>query len=344
MKRVLIATLVTMAVASAAAIGMAQTASPAAGAAPANPSQSSAMAAPMTATVGGDVKREMADVPVRRVVLFSSGVGFFQHSGKVTGNAATELRFKTDQINDILKSLVVSDTAAGVVKSITYGSQNPVSRTLKSFQIDISANPSWPTSSTRFAAPRSRWPSPTSRSGHRSRRRGEAPPHRPTLQARRAKGRQGLIRQRHHVRGNPQRAARRRQTLQIEDDALQKELDQALAALAQARDKDKKPVIVNFDGTGERPVGIAYLVETPVWKTSYRLILPGPRQPGQRQLLGWAIVENQTDNDWNNVTLDLVGGRPDFLHPRSVSAALCAAARRPAQDLRQPDAANLRRA
>ena len=80
-----------------------------------------------TATVGGDTKRELTEVPVRRVVLFSSGVGFFQHSGRITGNAATELRFKTDQINDILKSLVVSDTSAnGGVKSITYGSQNPV--------------------------------------------------------------------------------------------------------------------------------------------------------------------------------------------------------------------------
>src|SRR5689334_18362672 len=86
-------------------------------------------------------RKDLTDVPVRRVVLFSSGVGFFQHAGKVTGNAATELRFKTEQINDILKSLVVSDANAGNVKSITYGSQNPVSRTLKSFQIDISGNP-----------------------------------------------------------------------------------------------------------------------------------------------------------------------------------------------------------
>src|SRR4029079_9098026 len=86
-------------------------------------------------------KRDTTAVPLRRVVLFSSGVGFFQHAGKVSGNAASELRFKTDQINDILKSLVVADTSRGTVKSITYGSQNPVARTLKSFQIDISSNP-----------------------------------------------------------------------------------------------------------------------------------------------------------------------------------------------------------
>src|SRR5262249_4092821 len=98
--------------------------------------------------------------------------------------------------------------------------------------------------------------------------------------------------------------------LEIQDEALQKELDQALTALAQSRDQNKKPVIVNFDGTGERSVTVAYLVETPVWKTSYRLILPDVTSRDNANLQGWAIVENQTDNDWNNVTLDLVGGRP----------------------------------
>jgi hypothetical protein len=49
------------------------------------------------------------DVPVRRVVLFSSGVGYFEHAGKVDGSTTTDLRFKTAQINDVLKSLVVED-------------------------------------------------------------------------------------------------------------------------------------------------------------------------------------------------------------------------------------------
>jgi hypothetical protein len=79
---------------------------------------------------------------VRTVMLFSSGVGYFEHAGQVRGDAATELRFKTAQINDILKSLVVRDQDGGRVSAITYPSQDPIAKTLRSFQVDITRNPS----------------------------------------------------------------------------------------------------------------------------------------------------------------------------------------------------------
>ena len=83
-----------------------------------------------------------ADVPVKRVVLFNSGVGYFEHFGTVAGENRTELRFKTAQINDVLKSLVLQDLDGGRVTTITYPSQDPLEKTLKSFQVDITANPS----------------------------------------------------------------------------------------------------------------------------------------------------------------------------------------------------------
>ena len=85
---------------------------------------------------------QKTDVPVQSVMLFSSGVGFFEHAGTVRGNSATELRFKTAQINDILKSLVLQDQDGGRVSAITYPSQDPVEKTLRSFQVDITSNPS----------------------------------------------------------------------------------------------------------------------------------------------------------------------------------------------------------
>jgi hypothetical protein len=255
------------------------------------------------------VKREVTEVPVRRVVLFSSGVGFFQHAGRVSGNASTELRFKTDQINDILKSLVVSDNSAGGgVKSITYGSQNPVSRTLKSFQIDISSNPTLAGILNQIRGTKVSLALGDEKVEGTI--LGVEEKERPVGKADDAK----VVKTSYVnvITGSGIRSVQLDDVkkLEIEDEALQKELDQALAALAQARDKDKKPVIVNFDGTGDRDVSVAYLVETPVWKTSYRLILPDAGSKDSATLLGWAIVENQTDNDWNNVTLDLVGGRP----------------------------------
>jgi hypothetical protein len=95
-------------------------------------------------------------------------------------------------------------------------------------------------------------------------------------------------------------------SLVLEDQQLQEELNKALVALAQARDQDKKPVSIAFRGEGDRRVRIGYVVETPIWKTSYRLIM----EDKDGKLQGWAIVENQTDSDWNNVALSLVSGRP----------------------------------
>src|SRR5204863_5967237 len=69
------------------------------------------------------------------------GVGYFEHAGSVRGNSATELRFKTSQINDILKSVVLQDRDGGRVGAITYPSQDPLAKTLKSFQVDITQNP-----------------------------------------------------------------------------------------------------------------------------------------------------------------------------------------------------------
>src|SRR3954452_20619239 len=82
-----------------------------------------------------------AQVPVKQVVLFSSGVGYFEHFGSVKGNGTTELQFKTQQINDILKSLVLQDMDGGKVAAVTYPSQDPIAKTLRSFQVDITTNP-----------------------------------------------------------------------------------------------------------------------------------------------------------------------------------------------------------
>src|SRR5438552_7447131 len=86
-------------------------------------------------------KAGQADVPVKAVVLFSSGVGYFEHFGNIQGDGSTELRFKTNQINDILKSLILQDLDGGKVTTITYPSQDPIAKTLRSFQVDITNNP-----------------------------------------------------------------------------------------------------------------------------------------------------------------------------------------------------------
>ena len=253
-----------------------------------------------------------ADVPVREVVLFSSGVGYFQHEGSVTGDAGTQLRFKTGQINDILKSLVLQDLGGGRIGVVTYPSQDPLAKTLGSFQVDISDNPSLGDLLNKLRGARIA----LTYFGHDTENfsatvlgvekrnvpggKDDAPVEKEFLNVVTDKGVRSL-------------QLDKVDRFQLEDAGLQEELTRALAAVAGARDQDKKPVDIRFNGTGARKVRLGYVVETPIWKASYRLVLagdnPGDRKP-KATLQGWAIVENQTDNDWNNVRLSLVSGRP----------------------------------
>src|SRR5665213_1593831 len=129
---------VLMAAASVASAGLLRTYVNAQTRAPAPPQ----IAPPVTAQAGA--ARTAADgveVPIREVVLFSSGVGYFEHFGSVKGNGSAELRFKTDQINDVLKSLLLQDMDGGKVGTVSYPGQAPLAHTLKSFQVDITDNP-----------------------------------------------------------------------------------------------------------------------------------------------------------------------------------------------------------
>src|SRR5205085_6110204 len=87
------------------------------------------------------------------------------------------------------------------------------------------------------------------------------------------------------------------------------ELKRALETLALSHDTQKKAVSLNFVGEGKRSVKVGYVVENPIWKTSYRLVLPKEKED-KPFLQGWAIVENPTDEDWKDVKMALVSGRP----------------------------------
>lgn len=259
----------------------------------------------LTCTIARAAAPDPTEVPVQKVVLFSSGVGYMEHGGKIEDNTTAELRFKAAQINDILKSLVLEDLGGGTVGAVVYPSQDPLTKTLKSFQIDISDNPPLADLLTRVRGAK------VQISAQAEKIEGTVLGVEPR---REASGIDTVI-TRWIVSvltdGGAIRAIQLDDIRSIEflDEQLQAELTQALAALAQARDQDKKPVSIEFRGQGERQVRIGYVMETPVWKTSYRLVLPDD-DSDDGYLQGWAIVENQTDSDWNSVQLSLVSGRP----------------------------------
>lgn len=244
-----------------------------------------------------------ADLPLREVVLFTSGVGYFAHGGTVTGNASYELKFPAKDINDLLKSMVLLDLDGGTVSSVTYASRDPLTRTLKSFALDLTDDPSLADILVQARGEPVQVAAPTPISGvivgveNRLLPMVEGDKETvhamPVLNLLTSEG----------LTSVPIHEIRR---LQFQRAELDKELREALAALAAGRDMQKKTVAMRFRGEGKRRVHVAYVRESPVWKTSYRLVL----DDGDPLLQGWAIVENVTDEDWKNVQLTLVSGRP----------------------------------
>src|SRR5436305_4639001 len=98
-----------------------------------------AVSAPGNETANGG---GAATLPINRVVLFSSGVGYFQRAGTVDGNARVDLTFQVRDINDLIKSMVLQDEK-GVVSAVSYDSLDPVDRTLKSFAVNLTNNPTF---------------------------------------------------------------------------------------------------------------------------------------------------------------------------------------------------------
>src|SRR5437762_446704 len=97
------------------------------------------------------------------------------------------------------------------------------------------------------------------------------------------------------------------QRIRFLNPVMDSEFRKALETLALSHDTQKKAVSINFVGDGKRNVRVGYVIENPIWKTSYRLVLDKKEKP---YLQGWAVVENPTDEDWKDVRMALVSGRP----------------------------------
>ncbi|NOT96127.1 MAG: hypothetical protein HOP00_07445, partial [Nitrospira sp.] len=247
---------------------------------------------------------EPASLPLSKIVLYSSGVGYMQHDGTVQNRTQLDLRFNVTQINDLLKSLVVQDFGGGTISTVTYGSRDPVTKVLGNFGINLNGNPTLGQILTQVRGERVEVAAPNPLLGtilgveKKTESMSDG-------QARRVIEQEYLnLLTDEGFRSLPFTQIQR---VKLLDQALNAELHQALAALATNHDAQKKTVSILFDGTGSRQARVAYLTETPVWKTTYRLVLDEEKPP---YLQGWAIVENTTEQDWKHVALSLVSGRP----------------------------------
>jgi hypothetical protein len=245
-----------------------------------------------------------AQLPVTRIVLFSSGVGYFQREGQVEGNARIDLQFAANNINDLLKSLVLQDQGGGRISTVNYDNRDPIEKTLKSFAIDLTGNPSIGTLLNQARGEQieaARSDRPGSVTGVIV---GVEKTKKPAGKDQVIEGEQLNLLASDGLQSIDLAQVQRIRFLKPE---LEQEFSKALAVLAAGHDKQKKTVTVNFLGNGQRAVRVGYVTESPIWKTSYRLSLDKDNKPF---LQGWAIVENTTDEDWNQVSLGLISGRP----------------------------------
>jgi hypothetical protein len=242
-----------------------------------------------------------AELPVKRVVMFSSGVAFFEHLGKVDGNSQVDLKFNVDNINDLLKSMVLQDHGGGRISTVSYASKDPINRTLSTFAIDLTKNPTLADLLSQIRGEQIEISAPDrivgTILGVEKRKRPSGTENVVEVEFLNLLTEEGL---RSVSLENVGR-------IKITNPKIDAELRQALAVLALSKSSDKKTVTLNFLGQGNREVSVGYIQEAPIWKTSYRLVLADKEAP---LLQGWAIVENTTETDWDNVELSLISGRP----------------------------------
>ncbi len=248
-------------------------------------------------------------LPISQVIMFNSGVGHFTRSGEIEGDARVDLTFPEKDINDLIKSMTLRDLSPnGKVAAVTYDSHDPIDRTLASFAINLNNSPSLSQILTQARGEQvevtliNTANQPGSLTGKIIGVEQQQVPSKEgasisvaVLNLWCAEGVRAI------KLGEVQK-------LRFANPVIENEFRRALETLALSHDSQKKAVSLHFAGEGKRKVEVGYVIESPIWKTSYRLVLDDKN--AKPYLQGWAVVENPTDEDWQKVTMALVSGRP----------------------------------
>ncbi len=238
-------------------------------------------------------------LPLRSVTLYRSGVGYFERTGPIEGGESITMPLDLSHLNDVLRSLVVLDPGGQSPPMVSYTSTEPLSRLLAGYQIDVRrintlAELLGQLKGVNLELLTVEGPVRGLMMSVESRSLREGPTQFVTLLT---------------DNGVKSIDLARVSSFDVLDERVAKDLRDALRTLAQRRAEDRADLTVSFGSGDDRTATLGYIHESPVWKTSYRLVLPD-ETGGKPFLQGWAIVENQTDEDWDDVRLSLVSGRP----------------------------------
>ncbi|MGP0091168.1 MAG: hypothetical protein ACLPKB_14590 [Xanthobacteraceae bacterium] len=245
---------------------------------------------------------EAAEMPLKRVVLSTSGLAQFTYSGEFAPGSTLDLSVRLDQVDDILKSLTIFDRE-GAIGAVSLPGKAPLTELFRDLPFGPDALNSPADLLNALVGSEVEIVGQVNARGRvfhveeetvqLPNNGGQATHHRLTLLTDR-----GLV----------QAVLEDVSALRFVDGPAKEQIDRALAGLAQNRAKDRRSLAIDLLGQTTREVGFSYVVAAPVWKTAYRLVLP--KEGDRARLQGWGVVENLTGSDWKDIELSLVSGNP----------------------------------
>ena len=243
-----------------------------------------------------------------KVVLYKHGIGYFERRGKVTGPTQIDLVCEASEIDDMLKSLLALTSSGTKVDAITYDSSKTLESRLAEFGFDISRSEGL----IGLLAQMKGLPLTITASGQNVSGRMLG------IDSSQIIMNDQIVQEKQLTLYTAESNFKRINladisSIKVEDETMAAELKQQLELLFQnAKKKDRKALSVSLSETGEHDILIAYSIPSPIWKTSYRLVM----QDNSVLLQGMAIVDNVQEEDWNAVQVVLVSASPiSFIQP-----------------------------
>jgi hypothetical protein len=256
-------------------------------------------------------------LPIRRVILYSNGVAYIERRGTVAGRAEINLSFKQSQVDDVLKSMVVLDLGEGRVGAVSYNSSAPPQARMADIPFSIAAETRGGTSGglagvlSQLQGARVVLTTTGGRTATGSiltvqERREQPDPKQPPV----TKHSLVIASEGGELSSFDLSEVR---SVRLADEGTRRDIGEFAEASASARRRDAKTITVTSDGAGTREMLVSYTVAAPIWKTTYRVVLDSEGRPFFQ---GWAIVDNVSEEDWENVRLSLISGTPvSFIQP-----------------------------
>ncbi len=258
--------------------------------------------------------RDTFELPVRKVVLYKNGVGYFEHAGTVNGNQRVTVDFTSAQLNDVLQSLTALDSKGGTIGAVGYNSTAPIEEQLDSLSLGLKDEPD---TETVYEALRGQRVEVTGAGASFTGRLVN-------IESRTVTDKNGNSSDDHYylIVASDSGALRTAEitdalSVRMLDPALEKQFASYLEIIGSAQSEQGRHLTLEDRGQGERQLQVSYISQVPVWKSTYRIVFPREAS-ASATVQGWAVVDNTVGADWDNVQLSLVAGAPQsFIQPLS---------------------------